>query len=101
SVSWQYHLIPRLLNVGGTTPPSPMLRRTDQAGRTTNLVRRNTILTFFHSREEMTSHTYLGERPLSLSQTSNAMKAGHDLYPCHTKVRTEPNQSHTSGSIHE
>ncbi|MED6163637.1 hypothetical protein PIB30_081889 [Stylosanthes scabra] len=30
SVSWRCHLIPHLLNVGGTTPPSPLLSRTDQ-----------------------------------------------------------------------
>ncbi|MED6190031.1 hypothetical protein PIB30_101749 [Stylosanthes scabra] len=46
---WQYHLIPCPLNVRGTTPSSPTLRRIDQAGRTAILVRRNTLLTSFCS----------------------------------------------------
>ncbi|MED6184103.1 hypothetical protein PIB30_044164 [Stylosanthes scabra] len=54
------------------TPSSPTLRHTDQAGRTTILVRHNTLLTSFRNRENTTSHTYFGERPLSSSHTSNA-----------------------------
>ncbi|MED6148382.1 hypothetical protein PIB30_052734 [Stylosanthes scabra] len=79
SASWWCHLIPRLLNVGGMTPPSPMLRCTDQAGRTTILVRHNTHLTSYRNREKI-SHINFGERPLSSNHTD--MQAGYDLRPC-------------------
>ncbi|MED6212507.1 hypothetical protein PIB30_083985, partial [Stylosanthes scabra] len=77
--SWLYHVIPHLLNVGGTTPPSPTLRHTDQAGRTTILVRHKTLLTSYRSKEETSSHTYFGERPLSSMHTK--VQAGYDLRP--------------------
>ncbi|MED6173167.1 hypothetical protein PIB30_056714 [Stylosanthes scabra] len=69
--SWQDHIIPHLLNVGKTTPPSPTLRRTDQAGRTTILVklqRRNNI-----------PHKILGS---SSHQATQETQARHDPRPC-------------------
>ncbi|MED6194386.1 hypothetical protein PIB30_028001 [Stylosanthes scabra] len=80
SASWQCHLIPHLLNADGTTTSYPTLRRTDQAGRTTILIRRNTLLTFFRCREETTSHTYLGNDPYH--QAIQGMQARHNLRPC-------------------
>ncbi|MED6160974.1 hypothetical protein PIB30_056331 [Stylosanthes scabra] len=92
--TWQYHLIQRLLNVGGTTPPSPTLRRTDQAGRTTILVRRNTLLTSFRSREEITSHTYSGRDPIF---GPTGTQAGHNPRPCSNTplLRSQPVIGHS------
>ncbi|MED6149358.1 hypothetical protein PIB30_061554 [Stylosanthes scabra] len=66
--------------MGGTTPPSPTLRRTDQAGRTIILVRCNTLMTSYRSREETTFHTYLGSDPSH--QIIQEMQAGYNLRPC-------------------